>query len=93
MDFGLQMNTDILAPNVVGNTTVPKGTVLTEAPLKFGPLVVQTVLADGSTEANQTAYFLRYKAAASDPAIFMQKTNASRTSWPNTQDCKTIVLN
>jgi len=93
MDFGLQMNTDILAPNVVGNTTVPKGTVFTETPLKFGPLVVQTVLADGSTEANQTAYFLRYKAAASDPTIFLQKTDASRTSWPNTQDCKTIILN
>jgi hypothetical protein len=93
MDFGLQMNTDILAPNVVGTTTVPKGTVFTETPLKFGPLVVQTVLADGSTEANQTAYFLRYKAAASDPTIFMQKTNALRTSWPNTQDCKIIVLN
>ena len=55
-------------------------------------LIVQTTNANGSVEANQTAYFLRYNAAASDPTVLLVKSDASRTSWNNSEDCAAISL-
>jgi hypothetical protein len=62
------------------------------SPNKFGPLVVETSDSNGATEANQTAYFLRYKAAPTDPIVFLIKTDATRTTFPSTEDCTTIVF-
>jgi hypothetical protein len=41
---------------------------------------------DPEAEANETAYFLNYD------GILTTKTNASRTSWPRTQNCRSISL-
>jgi len=73
-------------------TTLTPGQDIKYAPVAQNALVVSTVLADGSTEANQTAYFLRYNRQPTDPLITLVKSVALRTSWPNTQDCTTITL-
>ncbi|MGO9401784.1 MAG: hypothetical protein ACLP19_28700 [Xanthobacteraceae bacterium] len=36
-------------------------------------LVVQTVNPNGATEPNQTSYFLKYNAAATDPTVLLGK--------------------
>jgi len=91
-DPSLQLYTDILGPFAAIATTVTKGTDLKFSTNAYGATVVATVNSNGAIEANNTAYFLRYKAAASDPTIIMVKTDSSRTSWPLTEDCTTIVL-
>ena len=57
-----------------------------------GGVYVTTTNSDGSTEANQTPYFLRYDRQATDPLITLVKSDAGQTSWPNTQDCSTIIF-
>jgi len=91
-DPSLQLYTDILGPFAAISTTVTKGTDLKFSTNGYGATVVATVNPNGAVEANNTAYFLRYKAAASDPTIVIVKTDSSRTSWPLTLDCTTIVL-
>jgi hypothetical protein len=92
-DSTLSVYAGIFGPfAVVGNTLTP-GQNLGFSVTAQGALVVSTTNPDGSTEANQTPFFLRYNRQPTDPAINLVKSDASRTSWPNTQDCKTITLN
>jgi hypothetical protein len=93
IDSGLKIATEIIgSASEVQPSTVLAGKVLNFSPSKFGPLVVATSDSNGATEANQTAYFLRYKAAPTDPVVFLIKSDATRTSFPTTEDCKTIVF-
>lgn len=55
-------------------------------------LVVQTANPNGSAEANMTNYFLSYNSGPGDPGVIMSKTDASQTTWPNTENCATISL-
>ncbi len=55
-------------------------------------LVVQTTNPNGSVEANMTSYFLLYNTGPSDPGVVMNKTDASQTTWPNTENCAAISL-
>jgi hypothetical protein len=91
-DPGLSIYKDIIGPFASVAMTVAKGATLPFSVSGQGATVVQTVDANGSKEANQTAYFLKYNAAASDPTVLLTKSDASRTSWPNTEDCTTISL-
>jgi hypothetical protein len=92
VDPTLSLYADILGPFAAVPTTVAKGFDMKFSVSAQGALVVQTANADGSTEANQTSYFLKYNAAATDPTVTLTKSDASQTSWPNTQDCTTILL-
>jgi hypothetical protein len=57
---------------------------------KYVVFLVETVDANGATEANSTNYFLLYNSPANEFGKFLAKTNSSRTSWPNTQLCTQI---
>jgi Pro-kumamolisin, activation domain len=92
IDPGLEIYPNIIGPFASVAMTVAKGATLPFSPVGQGALVVQTVDANGSKEANQTPYFLRYNAGATDPTVLLAKSDFSRTSWPNTEDCKTITL-
>jgi hypothetical protein len=92
VDPGLMIYPDILGPFAAVATTVPKGQVIGFSVSGQNALVVQTTNANGSQEANQTAYFLKYNASASDPTVLLTKSDAARTSWPDTEDCSTIAL-
>ena len=92
LDSGLSVYAGIFGPFAIQASTLTPGQDTKFAPVAQGALVVSTTLTDGSTEANQTAYFLRYNRAATDPLIMLVKSDAARTSWPNTQDCLTITL-
>jgi hypothetical protein len=83
----------LFGSQAVQATTLTSGQKLTFSPAKEGALIVSTANADGSTEANQTPYTLNYNRQSTDPPINLVKSNAAQTSWPNTQDCKTITLN
>jgi hypothetical protein len=91
-DPGLMLYPQVLAPNIGQATTVAPGQTLVLAPNGLGATVVTTTASDGASEANQTPYFLGYQAQASDPAVTLVKTDASRTSWPDTSDCRDISL-
>jgi hypothetical protein len=58
----------------------------------FSIVAVSTSSANGSSEAHQTAYFLLYDTQSSDPGILMDKTNATQTTWPQTDDCRRMTL-
>ena len=88
----LSIYADIFGPLATVATNLTPGQNLSFAPVGQNALIVSTVASDGSTEANQTAYFLRYDRQSTDPLIFLVKSDALRTSWPNTQDCTTITL-
>jgi hypothetical protein len=88
----LSVYADIFGPAAAVATTLTPGQDLKFSVTAQNALVVTTTNPDGSTEANQTAYFLRYNRAATDPLITLVKSDAGQTSWPNTQDCTTIVL-
>jgi hypothetical protein len=92
IDPGLSIYPNIIGPFASIATTVAKGTTLPFSVSGQGALVVQTTDANGSKEANQTAYFLKYNAAPTDPPVLLTKSDATRTSWPNTEDCATISL-
>jgi hypothetical protein len=92
LDSGLSVYAGIFGPFAIQASTLTPGQDLKFLPVAQNALVVSTVLADDSTEANQTAYFLRYNRQPTDPLILMVKSDALRTSWPNTQDCLTITL-
>ena len=92
IDPGLSIYPNVIGPFATAATSVAKGAVLPFSVSGQGALVVQTTDANGSKEANQTAYFLKYNASATAPTVLLVKADASRTSWPNTEDCKTIAL-
>jgi hypothetical protein len=84
-------------PNFLGSfaavaMTVAKGQTFTFNVSGQAALIVQTKDANGAKEANKTPYFLKYDFSATDPPITLTKSDATRTSWPNTEDCKTISL-
>jgi hypothetical protein len=92
IDPNLAIYRDILGPFAAVSTTVNQGQLMKFNPVAQGALAVQTTNSDGSTEANQTAYFLKYNGSPTDPTVTLTKSDASRTSWPNTQDCTAITL-
>jgi hypothetical protein len=92
VDPGLQIYPNILGPFAAVATTVPTGQVISYSVSAQNALVVQTTNSNGATEANQTSYFLKYNASASDPTVQLTKSDASQTSWPDTEDCSTISL-
>ena len=80
------------APAAAPDETVTQGNTINFAVSAQMALVVQTTNPNGSVEANQTPYLLSYNRASSDPGVIMVKSDSSRTSWPNTEDCSTISL-
>lgn len=62
----------------------------------FIVVAVNTATPSGSAEANQTSYKLSYDtepvAGQTDPAVVLNKTNASQTAWPETENCQAIKL-
>jgi hypothetical protein len=89
---GTQFYTYILGSLAVGPPIQVAGGL--KQPLgKFGALFVQTSNPDGAVEANQTSYFLSYQHQAGEPLVFPVKTNASQTSWPDTEDCCNLPAN
>lgn len=92
-DPNLALYTDVLGPFAAVATTLAIGDDRVFAVSGQGALVVSTTTTDGSIEANQTKYFLQYNRQPTDPPVTLIKSDAARTSWPVTADCKTIVLN
>jgi hypothetical protein len=92
IDSNLSLYPDILGPFAAIPTNIAKGAVLSFSPVAQGALTVETAAANGSQEANQTAWFLRYNGAPTDPTVLLAKSDFARTSWPNTEDCTTITL-
>jgi hypothetical protein len=70
--------------------TVPHGTLV--GVNGYSVAVVETANANGSAEAHQTSYLLLYDRQPSDPGILLVKTNASQTTWPQTDDCRAMTL-
>ena len=92
VDPGLGIYPNILGPFAAVAMTVAQGQTIPFSVSGQAALVVQTVNPNGATEANQTSYFLEYNAAATDPTVLLVKSDASQTSWPDTEDCATISL-
>lgn len=57
---------------------------------KYVVFLVETLDANGATEANNTSYFLLYDNPPNEFGKLLAKTNSSRTSWPNTSFCTQI---
>jgi xanthomonalisin len=91
-DPRLQIYRYILGPFAAIPTTVNPRQDLRFQVSAFGALVVATTNSNGAVEANQTPYFLKYNASPSDPNVNLVKTDAARTSWPQTLNCTTILL-
>jgi hypothetical protein len=91
-DSGLSIYPGVLGPFAVVASSVGKGAIQPFSPVAQGALIVGTTDANGSKEANQTAWFLRYNFAPTDPTALLAKSDFARTSGPNTEDCKTITL-
>jgi subtilase family serine protease len=89
-DPRLQIYRYILGPFAATATTVNAD--IRFAVNAFGATVVATTNSNGAVEANQTPYFLKYNASPSDPNVNLVKTDAARTSWPQTLECTTIKL-
>ena len=92
-DPSLALYPDVLGPFAAVPMFLPIGQDRMFAVSAQGAVVVTTTTTDGAVEANQTKYFLSYNRQPTDPPIALIKSDAARTSWPLTQDCKTIVLN
>jgi hypothetical protein len=91
-DSGLAIYTKLFGPFAITPQTLTAGDDRSFAPVAQGATLVSTANIDGSTEANQTSYLLQYKRQPADPPILFVKSNVLTTSFPNTQDCTTIVL-
>ncbi|WP_156964536.1 hypothetical protein [Methylocapsa aurea] len=77
----------------IAPVTVPQGQKI--EPKGYAVVAVATAKPNGAEEASQTSYELLYDSqsvGAKDPAIVFNKTNASQTTWPQTDDCKAIKL-
>ena len=92
IDPSLHLARDILGPFAATPVTVNPGQNLKFSISAYGATTVTTTNPNGAVEANQTAYFLRYNTSPSSPRIVLEKTDSTRTSWPLTEDCKTIAL-
>ena len=92
LDSTLSVYAGIFGPFAVQASTVNSGNNISFSPVAQGAMIVVTSNNNGSTEANQTAYFLQYDRQPTDPLIVLVKSDLLRTSWPNTQDCKLITL-
>lgn len=59
-------------------------------------VAVGTVNSNGSAEANQTPYTLAYDSepvqGETNPAVTLNKTNATQKTWPATESCQDIKL-
>ena len=73
----------------VTGVTVPKGTA--KVLDQFIVFDRWTSDPDGWKEANQTPYIFSYTNYDGAPPVFMSKTNAAQTSWPETRDCNQIA--
>src|ERR1035438_6151521 len=91
-DSGLAIYTKLFGPFAITPQTLTAGDDRSFAPVAQGATIVSTANIDGSTEANQTSYLLQYKRQPADPPILFVKSNVLTTSFPNTEDCTTIVL-
>ncbi len=91
VDPGLQLYSNILGPFAAIATTVNAGQDLQFQVSAQNALVVSTANSDGSVEANMTSYVLNYNTGASDPPVTLVKSNTGQT-FPNTEDCSTILL-
>jgi choice-of-anchor A domain-containing protein len=91
-DSSLSIYSGVLGPFAAVPTNLTAGQNLGFNPTAQGALVVSTTATDGASEANNTAYFLSYNRKLNDPPVNLVKSDASRTSWPYTPDCKTITL-
>jgi hypothetical protein len=58
----------------------------------LGVAVVSTGAANGASEANTINYMLSYDTPAGEPGIFLEKKNASQTSFPQTDNCRAMTL-
>jgi hypothetical protein len=90
-----EFNGNILGPFGAVATTVKAKEDLN--PVHFAvsaqtEVAVHTSTTNGAVGANETSYLLHYKAQSGDPAITLVKSNKSDTSFPETEDCKTIAL-
>jgi hypothetical protein len=65
--------------------TIPKG-----KKVGINGLVVAVVPVAQAPEANNTSYMLSYETQAADPGVFLAKRNLSQTTWPQTNDCRSI---
>jgi hypothetical protein len=92
VDPSLALYTDILGPTAAVATKVPPGDDMKFFVSAEAALVVSTKNPDGAVEADQTPYFLLYDRQPGDPPVKMVKSDASQTSWPLTEDCKSITL-
>jgi hypothetical protein len=88
----LSVYADLFGPFAIAPQSFVPGGFISFSAVPQGALVVTTTNSNGSIEANQTPYFLRYDRQPTDPPINLVKSDASRTSWPNTEDCTTIPL-
>jgi hypothetical protein len=93
-DSTLEIYRFVFGPFATAPLTVNAQQSIGFSPFGYGALVVQTSATDGASEANNTAYFLGYKGSGvgTNPFVFMTKSDASQTSWPNTPNCADIVL-
>ena len=91
-DSDLQIYSGVLGPFAAVPTNLTAEQNLGYSPTAQGALVVSTAATDGASEANNLAYSLNYNRQPNDPPVNLVKSDASRTSWPYTPDCKTITL-
>lgn len=92
VDPSLQLYTDILGPFAAVKTAVVAGNDLKFSVSAEAALVVSTTNANGAVEADQSSYFLLYNRNTGDPPVKMVKSDAKQTSWPLTEDCRSISL-
>ena len=89
VDPGLMFAQDLGVLSTVP-VTVPHGT--SQGNNGFSIAVVSTSTANGSSEANKTAYNLLYNTQPGDPGVLTVKTNSGQTSWAQTDNCRAMIL-
>jgi len=92
VDPGLMIYKWVLGPFASVAATVGANSTWNFAVSGQNALIVQTTAANGASEANNTPYFLNYATGVNDPGVVMNKTDASQKSWPDTENCSSILL-
>lgn len=89
VNTGLMFAQDL---GVIGTVpvTVPHGTTM--GLNGFSVAVVSTSSTNGSAEAHHTVYNLLYDKQPADPGFLMARTNTTQTNWPQTDDCRLMIL-
>jgi hypothetical protein len=59
---------------------------------KYLVFLLQTVDADGPTEANSSSYFLFYHSPANEVGKVLARSNAQQSNWPDTHKCSDIAF-